>query len=301
MDTIPVQSTVTYSYLGNVAHAPDGMSGGTVITYAGDVTKMAGRIQIMVGVDERLAWRVAWGSPASWGDWRTFGVDDIPDEQTSWSSLALFERIGVIGDSYASGEVVINGYHDHYQLSWGQIIARRNGIHCTNYSAGGLTTRTWLTHDKGLSMLQSSEPDNLYILALGINDCGKLGANYLGTIADMHDDASTNPDTYYGNYGRIISAIKTKAPNAKIIIMTMARTSGGNYPAYNAAIEQIATKAGIPLIRQSDDKFFRSTFYQTMLGGHPVGVTYAGMATAIERLFSKCAIDHIQYFRDYMG
>ncbi len=31
MDTIPVQSTVTYSYLGNVAHAPDGMSGGTVI------------------------------------------------------------------------------------------------------------------------------------------------------------------------------------------------------------------------------------------------------------------------------
>lgn len=38
-----------------------------------------------------------------------------------------------------------------------------------------------------------------------------------------------------------------------------------------------------------------------MLGGHPVGVTYAGMATAIERLFSRCAINHIQYFQDYMG
>ena len=301
MDALPAQSMVTYSHLSNVAHSPDGVSGGTVITCAGESAELAGRSQIMVCDDNRLAWRRAWGYPTAWGDWQIVGTDSLPDVRDAWSSLALFERIGVIGDSYASGEVVIGGYIDHYELSWGQIIARRNGIHCTNYSAGGLTTRSWLTHARGLPLLQSSDPDQLYILALGINDCESLGQGYLGTVADMHDDASTNPDSFYGNYGRIVDAVKTKSPTAKIVVMTMARTTGGDYPAYNQAIETVAAQAGVPCIHQSDDAFFRGDFYSSMLGGHPVGVTYAGMALAIERLFSRCAIDNIQYFQDYMG
>ena len=302
LDTLPTQSIVTYAVpFANVDHSPSGFNGGTVVTLEGKTGAKAGRIQAVVSNGGQLAWRIMWGSNPLWGQWRILDTDAIANAQDYWSSLSLFERIGVIGDSYASGEIVLNGYHDCYPLSWGQIIARRNGIHCTNYSSGGLTTRAWLTHAKGLQLLQSSEADNLYLLALGINDCEKLGADYLGSVSDMHDDASTNPDTYYGNYGRIIAAIKTKNPRAKIVIMTMARTTGGNYPAYNTAIEAIAAQAGIPCIHQSDDPFFQSAFYRTMLGGHPVGVTYAGMATAIERLFSRCAINHIQYFQDYMG
>ena len=75
----------------------------------------------------------------------------------------MFEKFGVIGDSFASGEVAINGYIDYYNVSWGQILARMSGNKCINFSSGGLSTRTWLTHEKGLNLLNSSEPQQLYI------------------------------------------------------------------------------------------------------------------------------------------
>ena len=70
--------------------------------------------------------------------------------------------------------------------------------------------------DKGLKLLNSSEQQQLYICALGINDYYHLGESYLGTIADIQ----TKVDTFYGNYAKIIEAIKQKSPNAKIIMLT---------------------------------------------------------------------------------
>ncbi len=208
----------------------------------------------------------------------------------------------MIGDSYASGEIrKNNAYHDQYHLSWGQVIARRNGVHCTNYSKGGLTTRSWLTDAKGLPLLQSSDPDDLHIIALGINDAEKLGTAYLGDLADITDDPTGNPDTFCGNMGRILGAITTKNPDAKIILMTMAATNGAK-PAYNTMIQQIGEQMGLPVIVQTDDEFFTSDFYRnTMSWGHPIAVTYSGMALAIERLYSKCAIKYVNYFKDYIG
>ena len=220
-----------------------------------------------------------------------------------FSSIAMFEHFGVVGDSYASGQIYNSGnvsIGTFYNLSWGQIIARKNGISCINFSSGGLSTRTWLTHSKGLPLVQSSDAQNLYILALGIND-KSLGLEYIGTISDIHDDSSLNADTFYGNYGKIISAIKAKAPNAKLIISTLSGNSDEGSIAINQAIIEIANHFSIPYIVQYSYEFFKSRFYLNMQGGHPTAPIYAGMANALETLINECIYYNYSYFKDYTG
>ena len=221
------------------------------------------------------------------------------------ASIAQFPKIGVVGDSYASGEIVLPPdyqFIDYYNLSWGQCIARRNGIKCTNYSTGGLSTRTWLIDKKGKPLLDSSDPDNLYLLALGINDANNFGLNYLGSIEDIKSDYTQNADTFYGNYGKIISIIMAKSSTAKIVMLDLANDDNSSlYNTYNTAIKEIAEHFEIPCIHENDDDFFNSAFYKNKSYGHPTATTYGGMALAIERLFSKCCVNNVAYFRDYVG
>ena len=210
-------------------------------------------------------------------------------------SLSMFENFGVVGDSYASGEVAINGYIDYYNVSWGQIIARMCGNKCTNFSAGGLTTRSWLTSPKGKSLLQSSDAQQLYILALGINDYYHLGESYLGTPDDMISKA----DTFYGNYATIIELIQAKTPNSKIVISTTSSTAAVSSK-FNTAIINIANAYKIPCIRQDRDVFFKSSFYcNHMVNGHPVAVVYSAMAKALKRLIETAMMDNLDYFTDF--
>lgn len=208
--------------------------------------------------------------------------------------LALFNKFGVVGDSFASGQLYFNNtYTENYAISWGQILARKKGTICTNYSAGGLSTRTWLTHSKGLPALLANPAEDVYFLALGINDYGKLGESYIGTLADIANYA----DTFYGNYGKIIEQIMAHAPHAKLVMFTCASTDA--VPAlYNAAIVNIAEHYGIPYIVQAEDEYFSSEVYTTMAGGHPTAIGYAGMACAFERLLNKCVANNVEYFKD---
>lgn len=214
-------------------------------------------------------------------------------------SLSLFESFGVVGDSFASGELYYNGgYVDKKNISWGQILARKNGIICTNYSQGGLTTRSWLGSQWQTNLLNDN-PKDLYILALGINDVYSLGINYLGTIDDIKTDYTQNPDTFYGNYGKIIAIIKNHAPNAKIVISTMAATNG-DYPSFNYAIRVIAWRFAISCIRQDIDPYFQSNFYKSkMVGSHPIGINYSGMANAIENMIKNEMVS-TNYFDNYL-
>ena len=305
LDTLPANGIVTYSVdmaSGGVAHVPEGVSAGTVATLSG-AGGSNGSFQLLVSDDGVLWTRNCWsGSWTTW--WRVSKADDVPvgmGYESAYSSLSVFERIGVIGDSYASGEIVTGGHYvDHYSLSWGQNIARMCGVSVVNLSSGGLTTRSWLTAPEGLPLLKSTEAQNLYMIALGINDVNHLGAGYLGSVDDLLDEWTGNPDTFHGNYGRIIGEIKKHAPAAKIILMTLAGDDGLRAD-YNTAIETIAAHEGVPVIRQYEDPFFTSTFYKSMVGGHPTAVTYAGMALAIQRLFSRCAVRYKSYFDDYVG
>lgn len=150
-------------------------------------------------------------------------------------------------------------------------------------------------------MLLADEPQQLYVVALGINDVYKLGLEYLGSVDDITNNHENNPDTFYGNYGRIIDQIKTHAPNTKLILSTMAETRW-NCTAYNDAIIEIAKHYGIPCIRQYEDEFFNSAFYKNhQVQGHPISVVYSGMAKAITRLIEETMVIHYGYFANYIG
>lgn len=217
-----------------------------------------------------------------------------------YCDLSIFRKFGVVGDSYASGELYYNGgYHDKYFNSWGQVMARKHGTVCTNYSSGGLHTRSWLTASKGLPLLLANEPEDIYYLTLGINDYYVLGEAYLGSITDITDYSlySDYGDTFYGNYGRIIEQIQNHAPNSKLVMFTCASTK--EIPQkFNNAIIEIANHYKLPYVVQSEDEFFQSTVYTNMAGGHPTSIAYSGMAVALERLLINCILSNMSYFFD---
>ena len=218
-------------------------------------------------------------------------------------SFSMFEHWGVIGDSFASGV-----YYDsekgkmdnHLQKSWGQILARQSGNTCVNFSMGGLYCGDWLTNnDRGLPFLLRESAKELYIVALGINDVSRLSSvQPLGSIADINNDFSQNPNTFYGNYGKIIGNIKSHAPKAKIIMSTIPYTFS-DAMIINNAIIAIAEHYELPCLMVHADKFFRSKYYwDNFEQDHPKSFMYGATANAYERLICDSLKNDTSYWGD---
>ncbi len=221
--------------------------------------------------------------------------------------VSLFESAGVIGDSFASGELhdplTGNYVATNYAVSWPQIMGRDHGMDVVNFSEGGLTTKTWLTDaDHGLPALLADDPLNLYIIALGANDAAAIsgGTMSLGTIADVDtSDYTQNPDSFYGNYGRIIGNILTHAPHSKIVCLSVA---GEGQRHMDEHIQAVAKKYRIPFIDLTQDPYFTSHgFYGSIVSGYPLAYGYSGMEKAIVRLLEKCMLRNMFYFSNYAG
>lgn len=300
LNTFPTGQTIT------IAETPDTIRqiknlppisntvGGLTVRTESSVNDTIGGIQIAIDTNNVMYHRICWGASGRWGTWRSDSVDEHNND-IILPTLSLFQKVGVVGDSYASGELAFDGKNiDHYEISWLQILARKDGFTGTNFSLGGMSTRTWLTNPKCMPLMQSSDAQDLYILALGIND-EALGTSYIGSEADIDNGA----DTFYGNYGKIIKAIQTKAPQAKLVIATIADNSD-TAEKFNNAITTIANHFNIPVIVQLDDPLFNSSFYKdNLIGGHPTGPVYASMAEAFERLIGQSMIDHLDYYKTF--
>lgn len=227
----------------------------------------------------------------------------LNQQAPKWISTSMFERIGIMGDSYASGSLHHpdgTGTETNYELSWGQILGRDIGATVTNYSKGGLSTTTWLTNTEyGLAKLLASAPEQLYICAFGINDWAQRETYPIGSIADCKSDYHQNPATFFGSYGKIIGNIADHAPNAKIILLSVMREYERRM---DANIKSIAEHFNIPFIKLTNDDFFVSEYYaNSIYDGHPVAYGYSGIAEAIKRLICKCVMDYTEYFGTYYG
>ncbi|MBQ8510958.1 MAG: SGNH/GDSL hydrolase family protein [Clostridia bacterium] len=197
---------------------------------------------------------------------------------------SIFRTIGCIGDSLSSGEFqstdeegVKQGYHDYYEYSWGQYIARAAGCTVYNFSRGGMTAQWyWDTFADERDLWNPDKLCQCYIIALGVNDL--MGKNQeLGTIEDIDlADWNNNKATFTGYYARIIQRYKSMQPHAKFFLVTMPH--GGGAPereakidAHAALLHQLAEMFDytyvIDLAKYGPvyDGAFRKNFY---LGGH---------------------------------
>lgn len=238
-------------------------------------------------------------------------------ERDYYCSFALFEKVGVLGDSYARGysgdnPEMTKGY-DHPPVSWPTQLARRQGITVSNYSHGGQSTRTFLSNfytGYGIDAMEADTPCGLYILALERNDLNiqKGGeTNYLGSIADITGHSlGSYPDTFYGNYATIIERLMAHAPDARIVMMVGDYSQNSEGHAYNEAMKEIAEHYLIPYMAQRDDPYFLGDnyYYRNFPpAGHPAPYAYSGMELAIERLLMNCikksVLDNNCYYKDY--
>lgn len=232
-----------------------------------------------------------------------WAVTSLPEngQEKQYAGLSMFASIQCIGDSYTQGGVKSSDGNTWYQAKkpYPQVIADSLGIDVDNFGVGGASVKSYLTN--GLANVLSATAPDLYMICFGINDC--IHGDTIGTIADISADYTENPNTFYGNYGRIIARLKEHAPLARFVIFGrwMWDKSGQTFSNYSNAAKEIAEHFGIPFVDPFDDPFFESYVYHyTMVSGHPTQVTYTGLAYAVIRLMAKCIEENETYYR-YAG
>ena len=303
-DTFPVGSIVAGEYK-NISNGAFSDYGQTITLGLKNDSYGYGAIQLAIDDKSNFYYRINW---VRWREWIRLNQDlseyvkksELTDLYKK-SDISMFESVGVIGDSYASGGMVIDGeIVVSYGISWPQILKRKTGVNFVNYSFAGATCKTWISNSSyGLEKLKSDDKRDLYCICMGINDADRQETEPTGTIDDIKDNYEENPDTFFGNMGKIISEIKLKSEKSKIILFTIPKKQS-QYVEYSGYIKQIAEKFGLPCADSLTDQFLSSDDYQNnMSGGHPLAVGYSGMANSMENLIENSMLD--SYFNDYTG
>lgn len=151
---------------------------------------------------------------------------------SSYSHTSIFRTMAFIGDSLSSGEFENrdeNGetsYYDMYEYSWGQFIARKNGLKAYNFSKGGMMAKDyieWFAEEKGF--WDKDKVCQAYVIALGVNDIYNSNQE-IGDISDIDEnDYTKNKPTFLGYYAQIVSRYKEISPDAKFFFVTFPNTA----------------------------------------------------------------------------
>ena len=153
-------------------------------------------------------------------------------------NVGIFRTIACIGDSLSSGEFEGTGsegqktYHDMYDYSWGQYIARIAGCKVYNFSRGGMNCVNYLRSfgdERGL--WNHDLASQAYIMSLGVNDISDVLRNHtdLGSIEDVDPaDWRNNKCSFIGDYARILQRYREIAPDSYFFLMTIPRNGQNN-------------------------------------------------------------------------
>ena len=310
LNTIPTNIIVTYSPSVVPQNAPDIIGYGfTIATFSrsSDKSYSALTSQLLMArsattaAGSKVFIRMSYGATTpTWTAWQELAYkSDTHDDSAVFISPSLFTKIGVIGDSYASGISTDEGRR--WEYSWIQMMAREYGCVGYNFSTGGLTTRTWLTSSYGKTLLENTEACELYFIALGINDSNPDSRHVdLGSISDM--SASPLPDTFYGNMQAIFDCILAKNPNAVICLITPMRLDGSTsrYEPYQEACLNIANTKGCLAIDWRDVPFASSSWYiNNLSNNHPRPHMYNAIMHAIVDLLSEAIRNNMGYMNGF--
>ena len=249
------------------------------------------------------AW-TAWNRVANDEDVKGM-VSDVHALKYTADLWMVFHKVGVIGDSLASGESASNegdtvSYHDLYPFSWGQCLARESGNTYYNFSKGGLTAKTWMTDaDYGYALAsQSDKLCDAYIIGLGQNDSGQHMT--VGTSADINlTNPDLNADSFYGNYGKIIQKMQIIAPKAPIFVISRPTVPPSNE--YETAIRAMPTIFSnvylIDLYKYVNDFYdSNSIIRQCLRSGHYNAVAYKTISKYISQEISNVIVANLNDF-----
>lgn len=155
----------------------------------------------------------------------------------------IFRTMGCIGDSLSSGELESldeqgkKHYHDYYEYSWGQYIARAAGIKVYNFSKGGMTAKKYcdsFAEERGFWAPELA--CQAYTIALGCNDVNHIE---LGSVDDIDvTDYHRNAPTFAGYYAQIIMRYKELQPKARFFLLTLPH--GFNAPEKDALVTRVS-------------------------------------------------------------
>lgn len=142
----------------------------------------------------------------------------------------IFRTIACIGDSLSSGEFESlennqKEYHDYFDYSWGQFLARDSGCCVRNFSKGGMSAKEYCTSfARSMDFWNCELRCRAYIIALGVNDiCAIIRDELtLGSVEDVDiHNYKNNKETFTGYYAKIIQKYKKIQPKAKFFLMTL--------------------------------------------------------------------------------
>ncbi|MBQ5825793.1 MAG: SGNH/GDSL hydrolase family protein [Clostridia bacterium] len=154
-------------------------------------------------------------------------LDNIIDDG---GLCSILRTVACVGDSLSSGEFEAfdeNGnksYHDMFEYSWGQFMARMAGIDVYNFSRGGMTAKEYCeSFAQANGFWDEDKAAKAYIIALGVNDVYNAG-QAVGSLDDVCiEDYNCNADTFAGHYAKIIQRYKEIQPEAKFFLVTKPR------------------------------------------------------------------------------
>ena len=149
---------------------------------------------------------------------------------------SIFRTFACIGDSLSSGEFErlkedgTHSYHDFYEHSYGQYMARAMGSKCYNFSRGGMTAKEYY-NSWGVQndVFNPEKKAQAYVIALGVNDVSQIrkGELEFGSIEDIDlKNRENNKETFVGYYAKILQAYKEISPDAIFFLMTMPQGGG---------------------------------------------------------------------------
>ena len=214
----------------------------------------------------------------------------------------IFMTIGCIGDSLSSGELEskdeenIVGYHDFYEYSWGQYMARTLGNKVYNFSKGGMTAKEFYNDFAGkCGVFQKENLCQCYVIALGVND---LTRGYeIGDPDKISVSERKNPEdeSILSYYAAIIRTLKSKQPDAKFFLMTIPYSDGK--PEERIKREDELANAIRILAEKTSNTYlldfrkyapvFDEKFRETFFLGHMTAAGYL--------LYSKMVMSYIDY------
>ena len=161
------------------------------------------------------------------------GEKPLDNIVTNGGFCGIFRKIACIGDSLSSGEFQsfengAHGYHDFYEYSWGQYMARDAGCTVYNFSKGGMTAKEYdrFARDKGY--FSDEYKSQAYVIALGVNDISRVLAKELefGELADVDlTDYAKNKPTFVGYYAKVLAKYQAIQPKGRFFLMTVPRST----------------------------------------------------------------------------